>query len=190
MKRPVLAAWSVVVILLALMLPASVGAARPSRFVIDSTFVSCDSPTADGFVTLSAELAANGDAFADLAFWETGSEPFEEAPTFITSEASVTGNATGLHATYQLVEFDETVDPPFGDPAGTAVLHTTLTPAGDPIPVDEQIRNGNRWERATGGIGLRYVAVTRPDGRTPWSARKCRRGSARRGNSNPRTSST
>ena len=151
MKRPVLTAWFAVV-LLALLLPATAAAAKPTKFIDERTVIECGSPTDDGFVSFFVDIAGNGESFGDLNFWADPADPFNEAPTAITSAFDVSGDATGVQATFDLVEYDETTDPPFGDPAGTAVLDVTLTPDGDPFPVDERFRNGNRWERASGTV--------------------------------------
>ena len=150
MKRPVLTAWSVVVVLLALLLPASVAAAKPFREVGAFTYLSCEAATDDGFVSFFAEIDGRGDGFGDLAFWESPAEPFETDPTLITTAITLSGGAAGIDATYELVEFDPTSDPPFGDPAGTAVLDATFTPDGDPIPFEEHFRDGNVHGRVEG----------------------------------------
>ena len=150
MKRPVLTAWSVVVIVLALLLPAAASAAKPFRGDVSFTGFSCDAPTDDGFVSVFVELDGDGDGFGDLAFWESPAEPFEGAPTLVTDSVTLSGGAAGIDATFELVEFDETSDPPIGDPAGTAVLDATFTPDGDPIPFENTFRDGNRHERVEG----------------------------------------
>ena len=150
MKRPVLTAWSVLVIILALLLPAAASAAKPVRGDVSFTNFSCEAATDDGFVFVFVELDGSGEGFGDLAFWESPADPFESDPTLITEAITLSGGATGIDATFELVEFDPTSEPPYGDPAGTAVLDATFTPDGDPIPFEDTFRDGNRHERIAG----------------------------------------
>ncbi len=160
MKRPVLTAWSVVVVLLALLLPATVAAAKPFRDEGSFTYVSCDAATDDGFVSVFVEVNDSGDGFGDLAFWESPAEPFEDEPTLVPVAVDFSGGATGIDATFELVEFDPSSDPPFGDPAGTAVLDATFTPDGDPIPFEDDFRDGNVHGRVEGVTQPLTVAGT------------------------------
>ncbi len=109
-------------------------------------------PTGDGYVSMFVAISDEFGSFGDIAFWAEGTEPYAEAPTWIASSSTVEGDASGVTATFELVEFDETQEPPFGDPAGTAVLTVALAPDGDPFAVDDRFRNGNRWERVSGTI--------------------------------------
>jgi hypothetical protein len=159
-KRPVLTAWSVVIVLLALLLPATVAAAKPIREVGAFTGLSCDVATDDGFVSMFVEIGSDGDGFGDLAFWESPAEPFESEPTLITVAVDFSGGATGIDATFELVEFDPSSEPPFGDPAGTAVLDATLTPDGDPVPFEDEFHDGNVHGRIEGWSQELTVAGT------------------------------
>ncbi len=143
---------SALVALLLALVPSAVQAAPATRIEEQAIVVQCDTDTDDGFVSLTVALSDDFPSFGDLAFWEEGTEPFAEAPAWVASSAVVEGDASGLTASFELVEIDETQDPPFGDPAGTALLSVALSPDGDSFTVEERFRNGNRWERVTGTI--------------------------------------
>lgn len=150
--RRMLAGLSLVGLLLAVVAPIGVQAARSTKIVDDAIYISCEVSTADGFVSMTAYISSQYESFGDLAFWPTGSEPYEDAPSVVSDSADVSGDATGLSATFGLVEFDPNVEPPFGDPAGEAILDATFTPDGDPVDVEDRFRSGNRWERVTGTV--------------------------------------
>lgn len=138
--------------LLLALVPGTAQAAPPTRVEEHAVVVECATTTEDGFLSMTVVMSDEFGSFGDLAFWEEGTEPFEEAPTRIAISSTVEGDANSLTATFELVEFDETQEPPFGDPAGTALLTVDLAPDGDPIAVDDRFRNGNRWETVTGTI--------------------------------------
>ena len=143
---------SALVALLLGLVPAAVQAAPATRVEERAIVVQCETATDDGFVSMTVALSDDFPSFGDLAFWEEDTEPFAGAPAWVSSSANVEGDATGLTVSFELVEFDETQEPPFGDPAGTALLTVTLSPDGDAFDVEERFRNGNRWERVTGTI--------------------------------------
>ena len=151
MRRPItVVTWLSLVALILALLPSTVAAAKPVRSTDRSTTVMCDISTDDGFVSLYAVSSENGEAFADLAFWAAPAEPFVDDPTFVATHATVSGGATGINAIIDLAEFDPSQDPPFGAPTDPAVLDASLSPLGDPVPIDERFRDGNRWERYQG----------------------------------------
>jgi hypothetical protein len=137
--------------LLIALLPASVQAAASSRSHEDSVILDCGSTSAEGFLTLFAVLNPEG-SFAEVTFWATGTEPFEDEPTAFGGTEDVTGDATGMSATIDLFTIDSTPPPPVEVPAGSAVLDATLAPDGDPEPVDDRFKDGNRQERTTGTV--------------------------------------
>jgi hypothetical protein len=138
--------------LLAASLPGSVLAAPATKVNESAVVLSCDLPATDGFVSVLAFVSPESGAFGDFAFWADPATPYEDPPSIVASIADVSGDATAMAATFDLVEFDESQEPPFGDPAGTATLSADLSPDGDPFTVDDRYRNGNRWERYTGSI--------------------------------------
>ena len=150
MRRvPILAALAALVLSI---LPGAVAAAPASRIQEHAVFVSCDASTADGFVSMVAVVSTEFGSFGDLAFWAAPATPFEGPPTIVARSADVSGDATGISATFDLSEFDPNGDPPFGADAGQSVLSADLSPDGDPFPVSDRFRNGNRWETVTGTV--------------------------------------
>jgi hypothetical protein len=136
--------------LLLTLAPGAAQAAPSTRFMEHAVVVSCEATTSDGFVSMFVAVSDLFGAFGGLEFWETGIEPFEDAPTIVAASADVSGDATAMSATFDLVEWDETQDPPFGDPAGTAVLDAALSPDGDVVDVSDRFRDGNRWDTVSG----------------------------------------
>jgi hypothetical protein len=142
--------WLSLVALLIALVPSAVSAAKPQRFTDRSTTVFCDASTADGFVSFFAVASETSGSFADLAFWAAPAEPFEDDPTIVATGSTVSGDASGMMATIELAEWDPDEDPPFGAATDPAILDVTLSPSGDPILIDDQFRDGNRWERYQG----------------------------------------
>jgi hypothetical protein len=141
------------VLLLIGLFPGAAAAARAVRFSDQRTLVVCEPlESEDGTVFAFAEVSRAFGNFGGLAFFEPGTDPFEDQPTIISGDAVVTLSSAGtaLDAAYELFVFDPSSDPPFGDPAGTATLDVTLSPIGDPEPIAESIREGNRWVRIAG----------------------------------------
>lgn len=145
--------WLVVLAVLSLLssLPGIAVAGRPDRFSDDTTYLFCDGLEAtDGSTVFAyAEVSQTFGAFGDLAVWAPGAGG---DPTVISMDAtaSLSGGGSSMTASYSLVTFDPSQDPPFGDPAGTATLSATLTPVGDPQAFDESFQDGNRIVRQAG----------------------------------------
>ena len=140
------------VALLSSVLPSAVLAAPASRTEEHAVVVSCETMTDDGYISMFVAVSDEFGAFGDLAFWASPAEPFQDLPTLVTRSADVSGDATGIDATFELVEFDVTQDPPFGEDAGQAVLSASLQPDGDSFEVEDRFRNGNRWETVSGTV--------------------------------------
>lgn len=141
------------VLLLIGLFPGAAAAARAVRITDQRTVVVCEPlESEDGTVFAFAEVSRAFGNFGGLAFFEPGTEPFEDPPTIISGDAVVTlsSGATALDAAYELFVFDPFNEPPFGDPAGVATLDVTLSPIGDPEPIAESIREGNHWIRIVG----------------------------------------
>lgn len=154
--RRFLAMTAVVVLSLAL-LPAAATAAPPVQTHEDAVVLSCDADTGDGFVSLFAVVSTEFGTFADLVFWADPAAPMTGPPTHVSTSSEVSGDASGMTASFDLVVYDETQQPPFGAPAGEAVLEVTFTPVGDPIEVDDRYRVGNRQERVEGTVQMLSV---------------------------------
>lgn len=139
-------------LMLSLLLPAAASARPASRFIERATIVECVEETADGTVLVLAGVDAEFGGFLEVVFWPTGSEPFEDEPSYVaaSSDASLTGSV--LTGTAELVAYVPEEEPPFGDPVGQAIFEATLTPDGDVIVVDERFKPGNRLETTRGTI--------------------------------------
>ena len=147
--RRVIALLSLSSLLLAL-LPGVAAAAPATRFREDAVVISCEASTADGFVAMFAGVSSLYGAFGYLDFWPTGSEPYQDDPSVVAMSADVSGDATAMTATFELAEYLPMEEPPFGDPAGQAILTAALTPDGDPETIDDRYRYGNAWEVVSG----------------------------------------
>jgi hypothetical protein len=133
---------------LALVLPATASAARSIRLTDHTVSIDCKDgihPTSGtGFAFFGATTSdLNGpDAFLDA--WN-GDEPVDGSDHHrdFDQPVDVTWNGTTLSGSFPIVDSS-------GDPAGTATFSATLTPLGDPNPIDESFKNGNTKSRATG----------------------------------------
>src|SRR6266545_1311138 len=128
--------------------------APANRFSDTQTTVVCDGLTNDaGTAFVFAAVSEEFGSFAELAFWVSPTTPETDPPTWITANSAVVLDGATLMATFDLVEFQEPVnpeDPPFGDPVGQATLEATLTPIGDPQPYSFQDQSGNHIFRIEG----------------------------------------
>jgi hypothetical protein len=155
MRRLTLLALLVALSML-LTLPGMATAARAQHIHDEETLLFCDSLSlsdgSTGFLVLDASEVFG--TFADLAIWAEGTVPFEDAPTAIGGDATVTvaADVSSIAASIDLFEFDPTADPPFGDSLGTATVDATLTPLGDPIPFDDEFKAGNQLFRQSGTV--------------------------------------
>ena len=127
-------------------IPAAVSGKKPFREAEHFVGISCDelAPTSGQgvlFLGVSISDLFGPDAFVD--FWND-TEP-EGPPDIVRDfEAPVDANYAGglFTATIPLSELD-------GDPAGTATVQATLTPAGEPFTFDDDFRFGNVNHRST-----------------------------------------
>jgi hypothetical protein len=132
---------------LALVLPATVSAAKATRLTDHTVSIDCEElhPTSGtGFAFFGASTSdLNGpDAFLDA--WN-GNEPVGDSDHHrdFDQPADVTWNGTTLSGSFPIVDGN-------GDPAGMATFSATLTPLGDPNAIDDNFKNGNTKFRATG----------------------------------------
>jgi hypothetical protein len=136
-------------------------AARAVRFSDTQTVVFCENLTSDaGTVFAVAGAGVEQGPFGDLAFWAAPTTPEFNPPTWISESAAVIVDGLSVSAAYALVEFDPSVEPPFGAPVGQASLEATLTPVGEPTPYGFEDRQGNRQFRIEGVIQEHSVAGT------------------------------
>jgi hypothetical protein len=157
---------------LLLTLPGMASAARADRLHDEETVLFCNSLSLSdggtGFMVL--DVSEQFGTFADLAIWAEGTVPFEENPTLIGGDASVTvaADLSSMAASIDLFEFDPTADPPIGDFLGVATVDALLTPLSDPIPFDEEFKEGNRLFRQSGTLQSFLVGgmLELPDGTT------------------------
>jgi hypothetical protein len=126
-------------------------AARADRFTDTQAVVFCEGLTNDaGTVFAIAAVSDQFGSFGDLAFWAAPSSPEADPPTWIAVSSLVMLEGSVLTVTFDLVEFDESADPPFGDPVGQATLTATLTPIGDPTSFRFQDHFGNQTQLVEG----------------------------------------
>ncbi|MBA3779013.1 MAG: hypothetical protein H0X16_06925 [Chloroflexi bacterium] len=141
----------IVVAILSLAFPGAVAARKPANFTDTFANFSCEPvSTDDGTLILNVFINTEF-PYADVIFWPAGTSPDTDPPALVSNgEPTYTLTATALSATVPM----GTIDPETGEtaPAGTATISATLTPVGDPIPVDEVNRFGNVRERREGFI--------------------------------------
>ena len=140
--------------LLMVAMPAVVTAAPAQHVTEHAVLIQCDLSNDDGFVSSFAVDSTEFGSFGELAFWEAPTEPFSDDPTSVSISADVDATDGSMSATFELVDIDTS------SPAGTATLEATLTPDGSPVPVDERIREGNRWIDVEGTIQPMLVSGT------------------------------
>src|SRR6187551_2175504 len=101
-------------LLLLLTLPGVASAARSERFHDEDTFLFCDSLSlsdgSTGFMIV--DVSEQTGTFTQLVIWAEGYEPFEDDPTAIGAEASVTvaADLSSIAASFDLFEFDPTME--------------------------------------------------------------------------------
>jgi hypothetical protein len=127
--------------------PVTATAAPPTRFSDHTVGFFCEgiSPTnGTGFAFIGATVSDEfgPDAFVDYWASDGPSGPPDVSRDFDqpVSLTYVNGELTGSFAVV-----DEN-----GDPAGTATIDAVLAPAGDPVPISDSFRFGNRQERFSG----------------------------------------
>ncbi len=128
-------------------LPAAASAGRVTRFTDHTVGIFCDDPTATGgggFVIFGANTSDEfgPDAFVD--YWTT-SEPLGPPDLFrdFDQAVDVTWDGSVLAGSIPMLSGN-------GDPAADATFSATLVPSGDPVPFDDQFRDGNRQHHFTG----------------------------------------
>ncbi len=153
------------------LLVAPVSAAQPQRFSDTQTIVFCqDLVTAagDSAVLVMAESEQFG-SIADAAYWQPGTSPMTDPPTWIGMEGTADVDVPSVTATILMVEFvPSEEEPPFGEPVGEATAEATLTPDGAPETYRTQEHAGNQLFRREGTI-QRYTVtgmLTMPGGST------------------------
>lgn len=126
--------------------PGAVSAKKATRETDHFVGISCDgiSPTTgSGFLFLGASISDlfGPDAFADM--WNAA-EPIGQPDLTRDYEApaDVSYDAGTFTASFALVDSS-------GDPAGTATIDATLTPAGDPFSFEDDFGFGNQKGRST-----------------------------------------
>lgn len=138
--------------LLALLLPANVAAA--TRTTEQSASLGCGTQSDEGTLSLFAQASDLFGDFTEVLYWGPGVDPTFEAPTLVGFGEDVTATETSIDMSVEM--FEEAT----GDPAGTATVEAALVAIGEPEPINETIRNGNRWERITGTVTTYDVTGT------------------------------
>jgi hypothetical protein len=128
-------------------IPSVAGAARAERSTEDGLGMACLLQSEEqGTVYMESAVSDQYGGFAGLYWWAPGLEPFDDLPTLISGENTVTASVEGntMDATMQLYVF---VDDPegnnYGDPAGQATLSATFELNGEPITYSSQSTGSN-----------------------------------------------
>lgn len=129
--------------LLGAALPGQALAHRPDRGADIQTSVECfELASPAGSAAVFVGVSETFGAFAQVAFWAAGSEPFAEPPTWIGGGDIVDlGPEGSLTATVDMYAPTET---DAGQLIGTATITAVLVSAGDPEPFSFTERQGNR----------------------------------------------
>jgi hypothetical protein len=132
---------------LLVVLPAAASAGRATKFTDHTVGIFCEGTAAQsggGFVFFGANTSDRfgPDAFVD--YWTT-SAPSGNPDLFrdFDQPVDVTWNGSVLAGSIALLDGS-------GDPAGVATFSATLAASGDPIPFDDEFRDGNHQHRFTG----------------------------------------
>ncbi len=140
-----------IAILAALVLIAAIPAAVTAKKAIKETdhFVSinCDgiAPTSgSGFLFLGVSISDSFGPDAGVEMWNAAS-PVGPPDVFRDFETPVQASYVGGVFTASIPLANTS-----GDPAGTGTVQATLTPVGEPFPIDDNFRFGNVTERFTG----------------------------------------
>ncbi|MGH2444649.1 MAG: hypothetical protein ACRDGD_01200 [Candidatus Limnocylindria bacterium] len=112
-------------------LPAPALAHPPDRMTDTQTSVECLDLTSDaGAAAFLIGVSDEFGAFAQVGFWEAGSVPFEESPTWFgsTDQVVVAADGSSLSATVDMYAFSEEM--PEGVLIGTASIVADTKPTG------------------------------------------------------------
>lgn len=122
--------------LLAATLPATAMAAKPTQASDTQTALMCEVSSDAGFIGLTIQ-AYGDDATGFFALWGPGSEPFEDLPTLMNGEGTVSIEGSGVRAAFDLVTVaDQRL-------AGSVTLGLQLTASGPPIVWSNNGSDGN-----------------------------------------------
>lgn len=131
--------------LLAATFPAAALAGEPTKASGTQTALMCEVSTDAGFIGLTIQ-AYGDDATGFFALWGPGTVPFEDLPTIMNGEGTVTIEGSGVRAAFDLVTVaDERL-------AGSVTLGVQLSPSGPPIVSSNDGSDGNiryRTEQVT-----------------------------------------
>lgn len=128
-------------------LPATASGGRATRFTDHAVSISCDGISSVGggsFAFFSASLSSEfgPDGFVD--FWAAAAPSGNpDVVRDFEQPVAVTWNGSLLAGSIPLRDSN-------GDPAGAATFSATLVPSGDPVPFDENFRDGNHHHQFSG----------------------------------------
>jgi hypothetical protein len=132
-------------------IPSVASAARAQRFSEDVLGMACLLQSEEqGTVYLESQVSGEYGAFAGLYWWQPGLEPFDDLPSLISGENTVSASVEGnsMDASMELYAFvDDPEGSPYGDPAGTATLSATFEANGEPITYSENSVGSNARSR-------------------------------------------
>ena len=127
-------------------LPGTVSAARSTKYHDHHVGVFCDTAIDGGYATASIDSSSAFGDFAGVGVWLDPAVPFESEPSINgstdTVSISIGTTQTALSATFDAFDGQ-------GNPLGTAVLEATMTPVGDPQPINDTTK-GKYHSRTTG----------------------------------------
>jgi hypothetical protein len=128
-------------------IPAAVNAGKATKEKDHFVGISCDgiAPTSGtGFLFLGVSISDIFGPDASVEMWNAAS-PVGPPDIFRDFDSPVDASYVGgtFSATIPLLDSN-------GDPAGTGTVQATLTPVGEPFPIDDNFRFGNVTERFTG----------------------------------------
>jgi len=132
---------------LVLLVPTAVSAGKSTRVTDTTASFSCDGVATTGgagFAFIGAFSSTQGGSDASFDFWAGGTP---DGPTTVSRDygqpADVAWDGTTLSGTFPIVSGS-------GDPLGSASFTATLTPVGDPYPINDSFKNGNHKSTTTG----------------------------------------
>lgn len=132
---------------LVLALPTAVSAGKATRFTDTTASFGCDELASTGGTGVAFIGASSSDQFGSDAFFDFwAASPPDGAPDVsrdYEQDVDVAWDGTTISGSFPIVSGS-------GDPLGMADFSATLTPAGDPYPIEDSFGSGNRKDTIKG----------------------------------------
>ncbi len=129
------------------LLPGSAAAGRATKYHDHHVGFFCETPLDGGFAAVNIDSSSAFGDFASASVWRDPAIPYEDAPAIsgFAETVSITQGTieTSFSATFDVFDGD-------GNPLGTADLEATMTPVGDPQPINDKSHDGKYHSRVTG----------------------------------------